>query len=372
MGMTVLTIDLDALAGNYRIVAARAAPVPVAGVVKADGYGLGAAIVAQTLAQVGCDTFFVAVTNEAVALRPMLAAEARLFVLNGVAPGDGNALIAADAIPVLNSTGDIARWRAAAALDGRTLKAAVQVDSGMSRLGLSGDEVAALADDPDALAGIEVVLVMSHLACGDAPDDPANAAQRARFAALADRLPPAPRSLGNSGGVFLGPDFHGDLVRPGIALYGAAPQEGRDNPMRPVVALDARIVQWRTVPAGTGVGYGLTSVADHDRRIATLSIGYADGWPRALSNVGAAYVAGVRAPIAGRVSMDSLCIDVSDVPADLLATATHAELIGPHQTIDTVAAQAGTIAYEILTQLGRRYARRIVPVTGEGNGACVS
>jgi alanine racemase len=185
-------------------------------------------------------------------------------------------------------------------------------------------------------------------------------------------LPPAPRSLGNSGGAFLSGAFHGDVVRPGIALYGAPPQMGRDNPMRPVVSLDARIVQWRDVPARTGVGYGLTSVAAQDRRIATLSYGYADGWPRSLSNRGAAYVGGHRAPIAGRVSMDSICIDVTDVPGDVLAAAGHAELIGPHQTIDQVAEDAGTIAYELLTGLRHRQARRIFGVGQEGVPPCGS
>ncbi len=370
--MTLLTIDLNALVANYRLIVRTAAPVPVAGVVKADGYGLGAAIVADALYGAGCRDFFVALTGEAVALRPTLPADARLFVLNGIAPGEEADLIAANAIPVLNCLADIDRWRNAAERAGRTLPAAVQVDSGMSRLGLSPVELQMLAADPARLTGIEVVLVMSHLACGDEPDAAANEAQRARFADLAAHLPPAPRSLANSGGTFLGGGFHGDLLRPGIALYGGTPQDGRPNPMQPVIAIDARIIQVRDVPAGTGVGYGLTSVVDQDRRIATLSIGYADGWPRALSNRGAAFVGGHRAPIAGRVSMDSICIDVTAVPDAVLATAATAELIGPHQSIDEVARQAGTIAYEILTQLGRRHARRILPVSSEGSLSCVS
>lgn len=370
--MTLLTIDLNALVANYRILGGAAAPARVAGVVKADGYGLGAAPVADALYGAGCRDFFVALAGEAAALRPSLPVDARLFVLNGIAPGEEAALVAAAAIPVLNCPADLARWSAMARIVGGRLPAAVQVDSGMSRLGLTPRDIAAIADDPALLGGIDLVLVMSHLACGDAPDAAANEAQRARFAELAAMLPPAPRSLANSAGAFLGPGFHGDLVRPGIALYGAAPQMGRDNPMRPVVALHARIVQWRDVPAGTGVGYGLTSVADRDRRIATLSYGYADGWPRSLGNRGAAYVGGHRTPIAGRVSMDSLCIDVTGVPDDVLAAAHHAELIGPNQTIDRAAADAGTIAYEILTGLRHRHPRRILPVTDRGTAPCVS
>lgn len=370
--MGLLTIDLNALVANYRTIAARVAPARAAGVVKADGYGLGARHVADALYDAGCRDFFVALAAEASALRPTLPADVRLFVLNGIAPGEEVPLIAAEAIPVLNAPADIARWSAAARMTGRRLPAAVQVDSGMSRLGLTPDEVAAIAVDAALLDGIEVVLVMSHLACGDEPDSTANAAQRARFEELAAMLPDAPRSLANSGGSFLGAGFHGDLVRPGIALYGGTPQVTGEQIMRPVVALDARIAQVRTVPAGTGVGYGLTSVADHDRRIATLSYGYADGWPRMLSNRGAAYVAGVRAPIAGRVSMDSICVDVTDVPPDVLARTAHAELIGPHQTIDRVAADAGTIAYEILTGLRHRHARRIIGSRERGDAACGS
>lgn len=370
--MALLTIDLNALVANYRTIAATAAPARAAGVVKADGYGLGAAIVADALYRAGCRDFFVALTGEASALRPTLPADARLFVLNGIAPGEEAALIAADAVPVLNCPADIARWAAAARIDGRRLSAAIQIDSGMSRLGLTPADVAAVAADPAMLADIDVTLVMSHLACGDEPESDANEAQRTRFEELAAILPPAKRSLANSGGTFLGGGYHGDLVRPGIALYGGAPQGGRANPMQPVVALEARIVQWRDVPAGTGVGYGLTSVADHDRRIATLSYGYADGWPRMLSNRGAAYVAGVRAPIAGRVSMDSICIDVTDVPVDLLLATPHAELIGPHQSIDQVAADAGTIAYEILTSLRHRHARRILALHEQGDATCGS
>ncbi|WP_230769033.1 alanine racemase [Sphingomonas sp. Leaf4] len=362
--MGLLTIDLDALVANYRSIAGRVAPARAAGVVKADGYGLGAAVVADALYGAGCRDFFVALTGEAVALRPALPADTRLFVLNGIAPGEEDALIEAEAIPVLNGPMDIARWRAAAKRAGRRLPAAVQVDSGMSRLGLTPVEVAEIAAKPALLDGIEVLLVMSHFACADEPGAAANEAQRARFAELAAMLPPAPRSLANSAGAFL-PGNPGDVVRPGIALYGGAPQMGVANPMRPVVALDARIVQVRDVPAGTGVGYGLTSVADHNRRIATLSYGYADGWPRALSNRGMTWVGGHAAPIAGRVSMDSICIDVTGVPEAVLAQATHAELIGPNQTIDRVAADAGTIAYEILTGLRHRHARRILPVAGE-------
>jgi alanine racemase len=203
------------------------------------------------------------------------------------------------------------------------------------------------------------LVVMSHLACADSPERRANADQAERFSVLADMLPAAPRSLANSGGVFLGPAFHGDMVRLGVCLYGAAPNGDRPNPMQPVVTLDVRVIQVREIAAGQGVGYGLTYSREAPLRIATLAVGYADGWPRALSNVGAAYFQGVRLPIAGRVSMDSLTLDVTAL-ADLgltLRPGDLVELLGPHQSLEDVARDAGTIPYEILTNLGHRYHR---------------
>ncbi|GGB38378.1 alanine racemase, catabolic [Sphingomonas metalli] len=351
----VLRIDLGALAANYRIIQRAVAPAAVAGVVKADGYGLGAAQVAEALIGAGCRHLFVALLTEAAALKPQLPPNIPLFVLNGLNPGAEPACAAIGAIPVLNSLDQIDRWAAEAQRRGRTLPAALQLDSGMSRLGLPPEEVEALAADSARLDGIETVLVMSHLACADDPAAAANARQRAAFLSLAERLPAARRSLDNSGGSLL-PRGHLDLVRAGIALYGGAPQEG-ENPMRPVVSLTTRIVQTRTVPAGTGVGYGLSWVAPRESRIATVPVGYADGWPRHLGNIGAAFIGGIRVPIAGRVSMDSLTLDVTDVPDALLAPGSLVELLGPHQTIDMVARDAGTISYEILTRLGHRYAR---------------
>ncbi len=354
-----LTIDLAALADNYRLIATRAAPAAAGGVVKADGYGLGATVVAQALTDAGCRDFFVATLDEAIALKPTLAAAARLFVLNGLVPGAEAAAVAADVVPVLNSTDQVARWAAAA--PGRP--AALQVDSGMSRLGFAPAEALALAADPARMAPLRLVLLMSHLAMADDPAAPANAAQAERFDRIAAAFPGVARSLANSGGVWLGGMAH-DLVRPGIALYGGAPQAG-SNPMRPVVSLHARIVQVRDVPAGTGVGYGLEWTAPAPARIATIGVGYADGWPRSLGNRGAVWIGGRPAPIVGRVSMDSMTIDVTDVDDAALAGDHPVELIGPHRSIDDVAGDAGTIAYEILTRLGPRYARRYV-----GGAAC--
>lgn len=351
----MLRVDLDALADNYRTIGRQVAPASVAGVVKANGYGLGASLVARTLEREGCRHFFVAHLGEAVALKPDLSPGAALYILNGLLPGAEADCAASGAIPVLNSIDQIERWSAQARREGRPLPGALQVDSGMARLGLPPEEAEILAARPDMLEGIDLKLAMSHLACSDEADAPVNVRQKEAFERLTAPFPALPRSLDNSGGAFL-PRGHYDLVRAGIALYGGAPQ-GRPSPMRPVVTLEARILQLRTVPEGAGVGYGMSHHCSRPTRIATIAVGYADGWPRHLSNRGSTYIGGVRAPIIGRVSMDSITLDVTDVPDALLYPGAPVELLGPNQGIDDVAADAGTISYEILTQLGHRYAR---------------
>ena len=353
----VLRIDLDALVENYRTIQRQVAPATVAGVVKADGYGLGADLVARSLIGAECRHFFVAHLSEAMALRPILSDGMALFILNGLQPGAEGECAAIGAIPVLNSLDQIGRWARTARTLERTLPAALQVDSGMSRLGLPPEEVAILLAQRERLEGIDLRLLMSHLACADDPDAPSNAMQRRKFDAFSMNFPGVPRSLDNSGGSFL-PADHFDIVRAGIALYGGAPQ-GERREMRPVVSLDARIIQLRNIPAGAAVGYGLTHRCERPTQIATIAVGYADGWPRHLSNGGSAYIDGHRAPIAGRVSMDSITLDVTDVPDVLLYPGALVELLGPHQTVDQVTADAGTIAYEILTQLGHRYHRSV-------------
>ena len=351
-----LTIDLAALRANYQMIADRAGPARAAAVVKADAYGLGAEQVAGALAQAGCRDFFVAVITEALELAPKLPADARVYVLNGLPPGAEATCAAAGVVPVLNSLGQVERWRAEARRRGVRLPAVIQVDSGMSRLGLAASDIDQLA--PGLADDVEVVLVMSHLACGDTPIAAANQEQLARFEALADRIgPQIPRSLANSAGVFIAPEFRQDLVRPGLALYGAAPIEGAASSVRPVVRLEARVIQLRVIEAGAGVGYGLTYVAKARRRLATVSVGYADGWPRRLGGRAAAYLGDLRLPIVGRVSMDSMTLDVSALPEGMLDEGDFVELLGPHQSLEAVAAAAETIAYEILTGLGRRFAR---------------
>jgi alanine racemase len=254
----------------------------------------------------------------------------------------------------------LALWGDLAAKSGRTLPAIIQLDSGMSRFGLASEDVERLASEPLALRGIDILYVMSHLACADDPENPANADQLETFQRLRRLLPPAPATLAASSGLFLGREYHFDLVRPGAALYGVAPVTGNPNPMRQVVRLQAKIVQTRMIKAGRGVGYGLTYHTPAPRRIATIAVGYADGFLRSASNCGSAWYGETELPIVGHISMDSMTLDVSRLPTHVLAPGSLVDLIGPNCPLDTVAASASTIGYEILTSLGHRYHRRYV------------
>lgn len=348
----VLTIDLGAIVANWRQLAAAAAPGLVAGVVKADGYGLGAAPVGRALLAAGCRHFFVAHLAEGMALRAALGPGPMIAVLNGFPPGadDGAALV-----PVLNGLGDVAAHARAGRAAGQPRPAILHVDTGMARLGLDAAELDRLAADHGLLAGLDLRFVMTHLACADEPAHPLNAAQATAFAAARARLPAAPASLANSSGLFLSPDFASDLSRPGCALFGINPTPAAPNPLRQVVALAAPILQIRTIPAGSTVGYGASWTARRPSRIATVAAGYADGYLRSLSGRAAGSIAGRPVPLVGRVSMDLITFDVTDVPEP--SPGDSIALIGPGNTPDDVAARAGTIGYEILTGLGQRYRR---------------
>lgn len=364
----LLTIDLGAIADNWRALKARVGRADCAAVVKADAYGLGTAQVGPALAAAGCRHFFVAHLAEAVALRPLLPAQATVFVLHGAPPGAEAECEAQGIVPVLNSRPQVAAWRALAARLDRRLPAVLQVDSGMSRLGLSGAELDALAGDAGSFAGIDLRCVMSHLACAEEQGHPGNPMQREAFIAARRRLPAAPASFANSSGIFLGPDYHFDLARPGAALYGVAPVAGAPNPMRPVVRLQAKVMQVRQVEAGTGVGYGFSWRAPAAARIATVSVGYADGWLRSQSNRGAAWFGGIELPLVGKVSMDTITLDASALPEGALQPGALVDLIDERHGVDAVAARAGTIGYEVLTSLGRRYQRQYVGGERAGRG----
>lgn len=356
----VLTIDLDAVRANYRQLRERGAPARAAcgAVLKADAYGLGMGPVAQALVREGCRHFFVAHLDEGIRLRRLVPADCTIHVMHGAMPGTARDCVAHDLVPVLNDPGQVAEWRALARELGRELPAALQVDTGMSRMGLAAVDLERLRQDPAWLEGIAPRLLMSHLACADEPAHPLNARQRQRFDEVRALLPGVPASLANSSGVFLGGAWHYDLLRPGCALYGINPQPGYPNPLAQAVSLAARVVQLRTVAAGDIVGYGARYVAPGERRIATISIGYADGWLRALTGRSQAFVDGVAVPFAGTVSMDSITLDVTGIPEDRIAPGRTVDLLCPQQTVDDVALQAGTIGYEVLTRLGGRFARR--------------
>ncbi|MBV9735279.1 MAG: alanine racemase [Acidisphaera sp.] len=350
----VLTVDPAAVAANWATLCARHPGGAVAGVVKADAYGLGAALIAPRLHAAGCRHFFVAQLEEALAIRDLLPG-AMLAVLNGLLPGTAADYAARDIAPVLGSLGEVDAWARQARRAGRRLPALLHVDTGMARLGLDARELDALAADHARLDGIALRYAMTHLVSAEQADDPMNAAQLARFADACARLPPAPRSLANSSGIFLGAAYGSDLARPGAALYGINPVPGQPNPMRDTVRLEARVLQVREIGPGETVGYNATWRAARPSRIGTVGLGYADGLLRSLSNRGAAFFDGRPVPLVGRVSMDMTTFDVTEYPA--IGPGSWLEIIGPHCPPDRLAEAAGTNGYEILTSLGRRYAR---------------
>ncbi|HSU06732.1 MAG TPA: alanine racemase [Acetobacteraceae bacterium] len=354
----ILDIDLAAIVANWRLLTGRHPSGPVAGVVKADAYGLGARAVAPALYAAGCRHFFVALLDEALAIRTLLPG-AMLAVLNGLFPGTEADYIASNITPVLGSLAEIDAWTAAARTAGRKLPAILHIDTGMSRLGLNPAELAALQSDHTRVDGIALRYIMTHLVSSELPDDALNQIQRQRFEAACAGLPPAPRSLANSSGIFLGPDFGSDLGRPGAALYGINPTPAAPNPMHLPVRLRARVLGVRDIGLGETVGYNATWRATRPARIATAAIGYADGWHRSQSNRGAAIFDGRPAPLVGRVSMDLTTFDVTDHPR--LGPGDWLELIGPAHSPDEVAVAAGTNGYEVLTSLGRRLRRTYRP-----------
>tara|TARA_B100000315_G_scaffold249408_1_gene280571 strand:+ start:616 stop:1677 length:1062 start_codon:yes stop_codon:yes gene_type:complete len=346
-----LTIDLRALAQNYQTLKNQLSTGKLAAVVKANAYGLGVKEAALTLDKAGCETFFVATLEEGIELRHILPAT-NIHIFHGVLPGTASELVAHNLVPILNSVDQIEEWRPKA-----EHTAGLHIDSGMSRLGLTPAEC---ENEVDRLKGINIDLVMSHLACAEEPANPKNQEQLALFNGLKSLIPADQASLAASSGIFLGPDFQFDLSRAGVALYGVNPMPGRSNPMAQVIRLQAKILQVRSVDTPQTVGYGATHQATKPAKIATLGVGYADGYLRSLSNTGTAYIDDYEVPVVGRVSMDLTTVDVTDVPDALLQTGRLVDLIGPHNPVDQVAAQAGTIGYEILTSLGQRYERRYI------------
>ena len=372
---SLITIDIGAIAANWLYLDSLSpGTTETAAVVKADAYGLGAAMIAPPLAGVGCRSFFVMSLAEAVSLRKALTnkgfRDARIFALGGCHHGQEGDFAANGVIPVINSLPQLERWREWALESKTRLPAALHIDTAMTRLGLDADEVARLNDqlqiDGQWLDAVDLCCVMSHLAAGEDTADPTNDRQLADFTELAIAFAGVPLSLANSGGALRGGGFHMALTRPGIALYGLHPagheaageQIDQAAKLQPAVTWQARILQRRTARAGDRVGYNGTHRLERDSRIVTLGVGYADGYPRALGNRASVEIAGETAPVVGRVSMDSITVDVTDIAESRIAAVDHAIVLGSRYDLAGMARDAGTIGYEILTQLGRRPARR--------------
>jgi alanine racemase len=352
----ILEIDLAGIAANWRLLARRVEPAGCAAVVKADAYGLGAPLVAPALAAAGCRRFFVATIDEGIALRRVLPESAEIAVLNGLLPRCADDFIEFGLVPVLNDPWQIADWQFAASQYGKR-PAILQIDTGMARLGLTVRDFDRLADGLRQPDPIRWRTLISHLACSDEPRHPLNHIQLERFAAARRHLHHLPASLAASSGIFLGTEFHLDLVRPGAALYGVNPQLGKPNPMHQIVRLKGRILQIREVDRGQSVGYGASHVMAAPGRLATVAVGYADGWLRSVSQRGSGRIGGRRVPLLGRVSMDLIVFDVSGVDPALARPGGFIDLLHENYGVDSAAADAGTIGYEILTALGRRYHR---------------
>jgi alanine racemase len=352
-----LIIDLNAIEENFRTLTRLLPASECAVVVKANAYGLGLEPVTTKLANAGCRTFFVADIAEARRVRAC-ASDVAVYVMNGFFPEAATAFAEINVQPVMNTLAELAEWDAFVAASGWRGGAALHVDTGMNRLGISIAEAAALASRlQNETHGF--TLLMSHLACAELPDHPLNASQIRQFRELRLLYRGLPASLANSSGIFLGEHAHFDMARAGAALYGINPTPGRTNPMRPTIELSGRILQLRQVRQGETVGYGGVWTARRNSRLAVASLGYADGLLRAASGSDAkrgtsAVIAGKRCPIAGNISMDLVCIDVTELADDEVRRGDFATFIGEQIPLDEVAASAGTIGYEILTRLAPR------------------
>jgi len=353
-----LRVDLAAIAANYRLLAERFSGRECAGVVKADAYGLGVAAVAPVLKKAGCRTFFVATLDEGIELR-LLLPDVRIAVFHGPYAGEEKEYLTRRLVPVLNYPEQVRRWADAAA-DMPAAESMLHVDTGMNRLGLSHRQAVDLAGDDELARRAHIRTVMSHLACSGEPHHPLNAEQLARFLPVRHLFPDMAASLTNSSGIFLDQRFHFDLARPGCALYGIHPFES-ENPMRPVVTLQAPILQLRTIEQADTIGYGATCKVTPGQRIATVQLGYADGFLRHLSNQGVrAFLHGKQVALLGRVSMDMVMVDVSALPEALLAAGQHVEFLNASLTVNHLAHAAGTIGYEVLTRIGPRISKSYV------------
>lgn len=368
--LAVLEIDLTALEKNIRLIQNRVAPTArVAGVVKADAYGLGMAEIAAVHQKTGTPTFFAATPEEGERLRALLGPVPEIALLCGLVPGAAGFYRGFGLTPVLNSLGQLAEWR----VEGGAAPAMLHLDTGMNRLGLDRVETARLLSEPALLDGIGLTALLSHFACADEANHPMTKRQKDDFERITAQIlaqkPGIRRSLANSAGIFASSSYYYDLVRPGMAVFGLNPTPGQGNPMQNVVKLRARILQIRQIGKNETIGYGATCLCPAPRRAATIGLGYADGFLRSLSNRGVLFWNGQPCPVLGRVSMDLVTVDVTDVTGRTPREGDWIDVLGPDQGADELAEQAGTIGYEILTSLGARYQRRYRRAPDRAEGA---
>jgi alanine racemase len=357
----VLTVDLAAIAANWKRLYGMTVPVECAAVVKADAYGCGIDRVVPALKKIGCRTFFVADIPEGRRVRAA-APDAAIYVLNGLMPSTAPAFADANLRPVINSTTELAEWDTFVASSNWRGGAALHIDTGMNRLGLTPEEAVAVAPRVQSGEGHGFKLLMSHFACAETLDHPMNDRQIRLFREIRILFRGVPSSLANSAGIFLGGTAHCDLVRPGIALFGGNPIPGQKNAMRPVVELKGRITQVRQIKKGDTVGYGASWTAARPTRLAIVAIGYGDGFFRAAAATKTKapanlMIAGKPCPLIGRISMDLIAIDVTDLPNGVARRGEFATVIGGGIDVDEFGTACGTIGYEILTSLGKRYHR---------------
>lgn len=362
---TLITIDLDALMANYRACAKRMHPGSVAAVVKANAYGLGIRKIAPALYHAGCRQFFTATHREAITLRSILPG-AEIFVFEGLTGRSAGQFLKHRLVPVLNTPAQLACWTAEAKTSGRALPAIIDIDTGMTRLGMGEAELLQVIEEHSGLKQLDLRYVMTHFASAEEPGAELAQQQVKRYNDLRKLLPAAPSSIGNSAGAMRGGLFAGDMVRAGIALYGGNPFPGGAPPFAPVLRIQSRILKLREITEAVTVGYGATYTAAPGSRIATVGTGYADGYPWSLGNKGVASVGGYRVPVVGRISMDLITLDVTDVPEQLVQPGKRVDLIGPEISLEEVAQRADTINYEILTRLGQRARRKFLGGPGSG------
>jgi alanine racemase len=346
-----LKIDLGKIADNYRILVEKSGNAKCAAVVKANAYGIGVIPVSKKLYSVGCRDFFVATLDEAIELRQeLLSNDANIYIFNGIREGQEKYFVENNLVPILNNLQEVVVWSEYSRINSKNLPAIIHIDTGMQRLGM---RFADFMQSASRLANLDIKLVISHLSCADDTNHEMNARQLELFEEVQLLFSQYKYSIANSAGIFLGEDYHFDLTRPGCALYGVNPNNEKINPMNNVVSLQAPIIDIRAVEAGNSIGYGAAYIVNRNSIIATIPVGYADGYLRCLGNKSYCYIGENRIPVVGIVSMDLITLDVTDVPeADL---GVMVEVIGDNVTINDLAQWAGTIGYEIITSLGNRY-----------------